>query len=160
MGLKLELTRLWAWLKKEFTDVEVSIAPVVVTVAQHVKQAIDNGELGFLATAISGLTGSPIPVEVVGILKVQLPRVIATALAIEGLPSNGATEDDIKAFEQRIIDAWALPQTYKSKVITLVAADLYGQIDAFVNSGEQKTFAQWVGFIEDTYQKLKIDFAG
>lgn len=158
MSIKTTLQHIIAWIEKEFSIVELKIAPVAVGILEGVKTALDNGTLNFLADAVTAMTGSAIPGEVIAIVKNQLPRALASALALEALTPN-PTEAQILAFEQQVIAAYNLPSTNKSKVATLVAADLFQELKAFAASDQQVTFAIAVGEVEKCFQIMKSDLS-
>lgn len=157
MSLKLEFERLWAWFKKTFASIEGNVDTVAISVTQHLKQALDSGAAGFITHLIDSLTNTGIASEVVGIVKLNLPKILSVELAIKGLPPN-PTEQDILDFENRCLDAFGI-HNQKSKLYTVMSAQLYGIIQTLLNKAEGTTFADWVAAVEEAYQDYHADLA-
>lgn len=115
---------LWTVIKKFFKGGEKKFAHLAVAILEDIKPALDGGLLGFLANMIDNLTKSNIAQEIIDFTKKEFPKVLAAALALEGLPDNPTAEDILK-FEQSVLDAFGKLDK-KSKLYTVVAADTYG----------------------------------
>ena len=154
------MEKFWNWLKKAFHSLgeffSQHVAPMAVTVTNVIKHALDSGELGFIAKIVDGLTGAKVGSEIIGVIKLALPKVLAFELAIQGLPTN-PTEADIEAFEQRVLDAFQV-HFQKDKVYTTLTAQIILEVKALLGDGKI-SFAEAVQLAEDIYQKYKEDLA-
>ena len=139
----------WAWLVKAWHSIRVSADSVAIAVTEEVKGSLDSGVVGFIANAIDQLTKSKIADSIVADLKVYIPKVLATELAVQGLPDN-PTQAQILTFENAILSAFNLHDN-KSKLYTTLAAQIYGRISYAVSSTPGK-FSDWVTVVEDCYQ--------
>lgn len=159
-------TKAGAWLGKaaktvgtDIADavkfVEVSGDKIAMAVTEGVKTALVDGTLGFIAEVLDGLTKSNIPTEIVTLIQNNIDKVLAVELAIEGLPVNPQASD-ILAFEQRVLAAFQVTSP-GSKLYTTLAAQIYGIIQAQVNSGTAFSFAQLVADVEQAYQDYLTD---
>lgn len=127
--------------------------PVAVAITEDIKNALDSGQAGFYAQMITNLTGSGIPLEVVGLLKLVVPKLYSLELGITTLPIN-PTESDIEAWEQRCLAAWGIT-TFKSKVLSATAAMAIVEFKTLKNEAGGLTYASAVRLAEDTYQNYK-----
>lgn len=139
-----------------FTHIKKDVNVVAITVTEAIKLALDSGTAGFLAGIIDSLFKTHIAQDVLGLLKKFIPKILATELAIQGLPDN-PTPDDILAFEQSVLKAFSVTDD-KSKLYTTLAAQLYGHIKDALGDGKV-TFAEAVIIIEATYQDYLTDKA-
>lgn len=149
------MKKIWAWLKKAFKHIKTDVDKVAISITENIKQVLDSGTVGFLAEFIDKELHSHVGLEVVGILKLQIPKILAVELAIQGLPDN-ATEQDILDFENRILEAFGLHRQ-KDKFYTVFASQVYQNIKALVDSDNQVSFAQAVQLIEKCYQDYLKD---
>lgn len=147
-----------AWLKKAFTSVEHSIAPIAVAITEGVQTALKNGTADFLANLVEAIFPQVhgIPEEVIATLKNTIPKVLAAELAIEGIPDS-PTEADILAFEQKVLAAFGVHDN-KSKLYTVMASQIYGDLQAYVKGPSHK-FADVVKVIEQAFIQYKQDVA-
>lgn len=143
------MKKIWNWLKKAFTVIEKDVDKVAITVTQHIKDDLDNGVLGFIATTLAGVLHSQVPIEIVALLKMKIPKILAVELAIQGIPDN-ATDQDILEFEQRVLDAFGV-NNQKSKLYTVLASQIYLEVKTLMNEAHGVTFAEAVKLIEDSY---------
>lgn len=65
------------------------------------------------------------------------------------------TPDGVAKFAKAVTDALNLSSTNRARVFTIVATDVAQQLDAFHNDGGSGTFAEWVGWIEKEFNKIK-----
>src|SRR5579872_19426 len=143
-------TKAWAWLKNAFKYIETDADKIAISVTEGLKTAFVNGTLGFIANILDGLTHSQVPTEVVTFIGANVDKLLATELAIQGLPAN-PTEADILAFEQAVLKAFSVVSD-KSKLYTTLAAQIYGIIKTQADASVKFTFAQLVIDIETAYQ--------
>jgi hypothetical protein len=142
-------TSIGAFLKKVFVDITQDADKVAITLTEGVKTALVNGTLGFIANILDTLTKSGIPTEVVNLVSANIDKVLAVELAIQGLPAN-PTAADVLAFEQSVLAAFGVTSD-KSKLYTVLAAQIYGIIQVQVNNATAVTFAQLVADVEQAY---------
>lgn len=148
-------TKIGAFLKKVFTSGLKDADKIAIAVTEGFKTALLDGALGFVADILDGLTKSQIPTQIVNLIQANIYKVLAVELAIEGLPDN-PTQAQIQAFEEVVLNAFGLVSD-KSKLYTTLAAQIYGIIQAQVNSGTKFTFAQLVVDVEQAYQDYVND---
>jgi hypothetical protein len=149
--------KIGAFLSKVFKSVKTSGDQVAISITEGVKTALDTGIVDFLAQLMSAILPGvhDIPEEVVAAIKVAIPKVLAAELAVQGLPDN-PTQDDILAFEQKVMAAFGVHDN-KSKLYTTLAAQIYGIIEA--HNGNSWTFAQLVIAVEKAYADYVADVA-
>lgn len=154
------MKKVWEWIKIEIERVgkflSDHVVPVAVEVTNTVKAAIDSGAVGLIETVADALTKSSVPTEIVGLIKLVIPKVLAFELAIKGLPTN-PTEQDIIDFEQRVLDAFGV-HFQKDKVYSTLTAQIILEVKALMGDGKI-TFAEAVGLAEDIYKDYKQDTA-
>jgi hypothetical protein len=141
-----------AWFKKVFTSIRKDIAPVAVSITEGIKTALDSGVAGFIAATVDAIVKTHLAEDIVAALKLYIPKVLATELAIEGLPDN-PTEQDILDFENKVIAAFGKVSD-KSKLYTTLAASLYQHVKDAIADGKL-TFAEAVAIIEESYQEYQ-----
>lgn len=151
-------TKVWDWLKKAFTYIEKDADKVAITLTEGLKDAMQSGVVGFIAAALDGLTKSHVPTEIVTFLSNNIDKVLATELAIQGIPDN-PTQDDILAFEQAVLKAFNVTSD-KSRLYTTLAAQTYGMLKAQADAGTKFTFALLVKDVELAYQNYLNDQNG
>lgn len=149
------MKKIWTWLKKAFKHIKDDADKVAISITQNIKEALDSGLVGFLADIIDKEFHSHVATDVVGVLKLQIPRILAAELAVQGLPDN-PTEQDILDFENRILEAFGI-HSQKSKLYTVLASQVYQNIKALVDSDNQISFAEAVKLIEKCYQDYLKD---
>jgi hypothetical protein len=149
--------RVWAWIKKAFTTVVKDLAPVAVTATELLKSAIDSGAANFLVKILDDLTHSHIPDDVVAVLNKALPKILAVELAITQLPDT-PSEDDILAFEAKVMLAWGLYDN-KSRLYSTLAAQIYGILQATYQTTPDvpPTWAEWIKAVEAAWQDYLND---
>lgn len=138
-------------------EIKVDVAPLIVAITGGINTAINSGIVGSIAGVLESLIPSlgHLPEELIAQIKIYLPKLLATALAIEGLPDN-PTQQQILDFERRFMDAFNIVSD-TSKFYTTFAADLYGIIQKYSADTTPKTFAQKVILIESIFQAYKSD---
>lgn len=139
-----------AWLKKAFTSIKTDGAKIAVVITQDLQDSLTSGIAEGLAKVVEAIFPSVhnLPEEIVADLKLIIPKVLTLELAVIGLPDN-PTEQDIKDFEARILDAFNVHDD-KSKLYTTLAAEVYGILER--HQGNSWTFAQLVAAVEEAYQ--------
>src|ERR1700749_1333049 len=126
--------KIGAWLKKAFTTIKDDADTVAITVTEGIKQAIADGLLPAIAILTDSLFKTHLAEDVIAILNANINKILAVELAIQGLPDN-PTEQDIQNFGNAVVTAVSgLSPTGKSKLFTTLAAQVYGIIEAQVNS--------------------------
>src|SRR5579871_4962193 len=100
------LTKIGAWFKKAFTDIQTDIAPIAVTITEGLKTAIDSGILPAITALIPDGIGADISAFLTKNGDAILSKALAVELGIEGLPAN-PTEDQMKAWVNSVISALA-----------------------------------------------------
>ena len=145
---------LWTWLDKEFENLKKKWAASAVAVLETLDPLIQNGGLiAGIEDAISPKLG---PVVVAAEQK-AIPGLIATGLAIEGLPDN-PTAADILTFENNVVKAFG-SLTDKSQFKTTFVAQVYGSVHTLLSADPKPTFAQLAEAGEDAYQDYLADKA-
>jgi uncharacterized protein (DUF2267 family) len=146
------ITNVEQWFEKVFTDVKVDITPIVVKIIEYIKTNETNGVIPAIAAALASVTDN-LSTEVNAAIQAEIPKALAAALAIEGLPAN-PTPAQVEAFETAIITA-ILGKTalQKSEVWTTLAAKIYAIIQTeLTQSNNILTFANIVDIVEKSYQ--------
>lgn len=151
-------TKFWALLKKIGQWTVSHAAPTIVSVIQELQTLWKSGAVGFIASVLDNLTKSGVPTEVVASIGKEMPNILAAALAIEGLPTD-PTDAQLADFEQRVLAAFGIHDN-KSKVYTVVGADLIGIIRRDLLPGQKFTFATLADDLEEAYQDLLQAQAG
>jgi len=148
-------TKIGGWFAKVFKSVKTDGVKIAIAVTEGIKNALNSGILNFIAQVIPG--HSDIPKEIVAVLNQWIPKLLATELAVQGLPDN-PTEQDILDFENRVIAAFGKIDN-KSKLYTLLSAQIYGIIRDRLSDGTPYTFAELVVDVEHAYQDYQKDLA-
>lgn len=158
------LKNFWGWVKgwrldKVFLYIKTDGAKFAIGITEGVKTALNSGVLNFVADIVSKTFPQlhDLPQTLVADLNKAIPTILAAELAVQGLPDN-PTEADILAFENNILKAFSVTDQ-KSKLYTILAAQVYGIIKAEVDKGVTITFAQMVIDIEKAYQLYLADVA-
>lgn len=146
-------TKIWAFIKKIGAWTVEHAAPTVVAIVEQLQTLWNSGTPGFIASVLDSLTKSGIPTEVVNAIGKALPTILANALAVEGLPTN-PSPIQLAAFEQRILDAIGIHDS-KSKIYTVVSADIFAMLQRDLQPGVKYTFAMCVAEIEEAFQDYK-----
>ncbi len=155
MSIFKPLISAWTWFKKAFIDHTQSGASVAVVITETAKAILENPVVGFLANVLDGITHTGLPTAAIALINNQMPKILATELAIQGLPEN-PTPDQILAFEQDIIKAFGVKSSDNGKLYTVLSAQIYGIIQNTVNNTQGK-FADWVIAVEAAYQDYQTD---
>lgn len=145
-----------AWLAKVFKSVKTDGAKIAVAITEDFQIALQSGIVKALADVISAVFPSVhnLPQQIVADLQILVPKILASELALQGLPDN-PTEQDILDFEKRVLDAFNV-HDQKSKLYTTLAAQIYGIIEKHA-SGTPWTFAELVAAVEEAYQDYVAD---
>ena len=93
------------WIGKELTDVEVKVAPVLVSAIEAIRTAEADGVLPAISKALSPITGG-LSVTINNDVEAGIPGALAAALGIEALPAD-KTAEQLTAFGQSVITAIA-----------------------------------------------------
>jgi len=147
--------KIGGWFAKVFKGVKTDGVKIAIAVTEGVKSALNSGLINFIAQVIPG--HNDIPKEIVTVLNQWIPKLLAAELAVQGLPDN-PTEQDIVNFEDRVIAAFGKVDN-KSKLYTVLSAQIYGIIRARVGDGTPYTFAELVVDVEQAYQDYQKDLA-
>lgn len=150
---------LWTVIKNFFKKGEKKFAHLAVAILEDIKPALNSQVLGFLAGVVDSLTRSNIAQDIIDIVNKNLPKVLATALALEGLPDNPTAEDILK-FEQSVLDAFGKLDK-ASKFYTIVAADTYGIFKATFDKTPDvaPTFFELADAVQQAFKKFEDDKA-
>ena len=155
--IKVDLQKLGAWFAKAFTTIETDVVPVAITVTEQLKAALASGATDLVEKAVDGLIGKPgLAEEVVGLIKLVIPKVLAVELAIQGLPIN-PTPEEVATFTQNVIAAFT-PLTAKDKLYTTLAAQIVADVQAEQNL-PGSTWAKIIAVCEEAYQQYQSDSA-
>ena len=155
MNVLQRLGSVWAWLKNGFESLETSGVSVAIAITENIKAGLSSNVVGFLSTAFDQLFHTKVAENVITTLKLEIPKLLAVELAVQGLGVN-PTEDDFLAFENRILAAFKVsPDT--SKHYTVIAAQIYGILHQLANKGASLTFADKVAAVEEAFQDMVQD---
>lgn len=149
-------TRAWKWLKHALSNGEQKVIPIAIAVTEGVKAALESGVPDFVAKFVETIFPQVhnLPDELLSIVKNNIVKILAAELAIKALEGT-PTPEQIQEFEAAVLTAFGL-HDQKSKLYTEMAVQIARDVDAFIGGGNiDRTFAQWVTFIEDEYQKMK-----
>ena len=148
--------KVWDWLKKEFTLVEKDAAPIAVAVVEGLKTASDTGILDWAGHVVDGLTKSNVASNIITKVEDKLPAIAAAALALETPPAPTATQEEIVAYEEKIIKGFGMSAD-KSKVYSTIGADVIRLIrdEAAAEAAGKSKFAVAVTDLEAAYQDMK-----
>lgn len=162
------ITKTIAWLKGAVKTVEhaiqtgaeyakVDVAPIIVAITGGINTALSSGIVGSITGVVESILPSlgHLPEQLVTEARKWSPKILAAALAIEGLPDSPTPQDTV-AFEKRVMDAFDVHPD-PSKVFTVFAADMLNIIQKYSEDTTPKTFAQRVILIESIFQAYKSD---
>lgn len=147
----------FVWLYKQVAKGVKASAPAAIVITEAIKTILANPATGFLENIIDAVTGTTIAVDAANQVTAIIPKILAAELSIEGLPDN-PTQADILAFEQRVLAAFNVTSD-NSRLYTVLSAEIYGIINATVQSGKPITFAILVSDVEQAYIDYKADLA-
>jgi hypothetical protein len=145
---------LWTWLGKLFTNIKKEWAAIAVSVLVQLETALQSGGL---LSVLAGVISPKLGPAVVALLNKEIPNLIATLLAIEGLPAD-PTPAQILTFENNVVAAFGALND-KSQFKTTLVAQIYGIIQAQIGTGAKPTFAQLVTDVEEAWQDYQTDLA-
>ena len=153
------LSKIGSWFAKVFKAIKDDADTVAISITQEVKAFAASPTAGALVGIADKLLGSTVPQEVLTLINTNINQVLATELAIKGLPDN-PTAEDIQAFETAVVTAITGQSPIgASKLWTTLAAQVYGIIETQVNSKSPMTFAQLVADVEQAYLDYQQDQA-
>jgi hypothetical protein len=146
------------WFKRAFATVKTDGAKVAIAITEGIQAALKSGVVGFLAKVIESIFPAThdIPEQAVAEINKLIPKVLATELAVQGLPDS-PTEADILSFEQSVLQAFMV-HDQKSKLYTVLASQIYGILQHHTQ-GTPFTFAELVADIEEAYQDYLKDLS-
>lgn len=149
---------IWTFFAKLFKWVKNDADKIAVAITEGVQTALKSGVVGALADAISAIFPNVkhVPQDVVDELAKQIPRILASELALQGLPDN-PTPDQVLAFENAVLEAFGVHDN-KSKLYTVLGAQILGILKKY-SDGSTPTFASLVTDLEDAYQLYLQDKA-
>lgn len=156
MSIISDITRAWAWLKKEVTAVAIPADKVAVTITEAIKTLLANPVANTLENIADAVTGTQVPTEVANEINAVIPKILAVELAIEGLPEI-ATPAGVLAFEQAILGTFNVSSN-NSKLYTELSSQIYGIVQSKIDSG-QTNFASWVDAVEQAYADYQKDLS-
>jgi len=109
-------------MSKAFKSIRTDGAKIAIAITEALQAALKGGTVAAIADLVSGIFPNVknLPQEIIADLDILLPKVLATELAIEGLPDN-PTEQDILNFEKIVLAAFKV-QDDKSKLWTVLSA--------------------------------------
>lgn len=146
------------WLSKEFKSVEVDGDKIAIAITEGIQSALKSGVVTEVADVIEAVFPGVknLPTEIVAGLNVLIPKILASELALQGLPAN-ATPQDVLDFEQKVLAAFNVVSD-KSKLYTTLAAQVYGLLldyQKIVNP----SFADKVNVVENAFKLYVADKA-
>ena len=146
------------WLGKEFTDFKQNGLKIAVAITEGVQTALKSGIVTAIADVLSSVFPQVknLPQEIVAELQVLIPKILASELALEGLPDN-PTPDDLLKFENAVLAAFNV-NSDNSKLWTTLSSQIYARLQAFVGQ-PSVTFADLVEAVEGAYQDYLNDKA-
>jgi hypothetical protein len=145
------------WLEEAFKDIAQDAAPVAVSIIAELQTLLKSGTTGFIASILDTLLKSELPTEIINAIGAALPKLLAAALALEGLDTN-PTAEQITTFEQAVLSAFGVSAD-NSQLYSTVGAQLIEIIRANTAPGQKFTFAVLVNDLEDAYQDWQSDLA-
>jgi len=155
MNIFQRLQKVWAWLEDSFESLETSGISVAITITENIKAGLDGSLAGFLAQTFDQLAHTKVAETALTTIKLELPKLLATEFAVQGLGVN-PTEADFLAFENRILAAFKISAD-RSKNFTVISAQVYGILHQLANKGATMTFAEKVTDVEDAFQAMMAD---
>lgn len=154
MSLKSLFSNVWTWIKHAFQWLKKDADKVAIAIVQDLNVALNSGLVDLVVKAISPNTDS-LPTEVLATLKKVIPNTLAILLSLQALPDN-PTEDDLKAFAEKVLEAFKNESWYgQSKIYTTVAADALTAIREALADGKI-SFAEAVKIVETALQGWKL----
>lgn len=148
-------SKIGQWLGKAFNTIRIDADKVAISVTEAIKQGLDDGILPLLADIIPG----NIPKEVIALLEIWVPKLLAVELAIQGLPEK-PTGQQIQDFTNVVIAAVASKSDLnKSQLWSTFAGQIYNLIESAINANPNHglTFAQIIKIVDDAYNDYKLD---
>lgn len=151
-------TKIGAWLAKAFKSVERDGDKIAIAITEGVQEALKSGVLTGIADVLEGIFPGVknLPTEIVAELDKLIPKILASELALQGIPDN-ATPQDILDFENKVIAAFDV-KSDNSKLWTTLAAQVYGLIQTYL-ALPNPTFADRVNVVEDAWKLYVADKA-
>jgi hypothetical protein len=146
-----------SWFAKAFKDIEQDAAPLAVSIIEELQTLFKTGATGFIASILDTLVKSQLPTTIINAIGSALPKLLAGALALEGLATN-PTDAQIETFEQAVLSAFNVAPD-KSQLYSTVGAQIIAIIRANTAPGQKFTFAVLVSDLETAYQSYLQDKA-
>jgi hypothetical protein len=146
------------WFAKTFKNIKTDAAKIAVAITEGLQTALKSGTVAAVADLVSGIFPNVknLPQEIIADLNAILPKILATELAIEGLPDH-PTEKDILNFETMVLDAFKIHDD-KSKLWTVLSSQIYGILRRHVGD-PQVTFFELAADVEEAFRDYKKDLA-
>ena len=148
---------IWKWLGKLFKSIKDDADKVAMSITEGIKTSLKSGILPSVAAVVDKALHTQLGAEIIALLYANINKILATELAIKGLPDN-PTELDIIAFEKDVVAAIGVSQD-NSKLWTTLSAQVYGIIETQVNNKTPLTFATLVTVVEEAWQDYQTDIA-
>lgn len=146
------------WFANAFVDIKTDIAPVLVNVIEAIRTAETDGLLPAIANALSPLTKG-LSVEVNNKIAAGIPKALAVALGIEGLPAN-PTAAQVTAFCDAAITAIAGKEAdVKGSAYTETVGQLYVLIESSLESKTGLTVGAVIVDVEQAYEDMEENIA-
>lgn len=151
-------TAIEKFLSKFFKSVRTDADKIAIAITEGVQDALKSGVLTGVAAVLEGIFPGVknLPTEIVAELDILIPKILASELALQGIPDN-ATPQDILDFENRVLTAFNVTSD-KSKLYTTLAAQVYGLLQTY-QALPNPTFADRVKVVEDAYKLYVADKA-
>lgn len=151
-------TKIGSWLSKVFKSVKTDGAKAAVAITEGLQTALTNGTVSTILDIISGVFPSAknLSDDILKELQVLTPKVLATELAIEGLPDN-PTEADLLAFENKVLAAFHVTDDH-SKLWTVFASQVYGILRKHAGQ-DHVTFFELAADVQEAFLDYKKDVA-
>jgi hypothetical protein len=143
------------WFSKAFKNITTGAAPLAVSVIEELQTLWKSGTPTFIADILDTLVKSELPSDIVTLIGNELPKILASALALEGLATN-PTDAQVAAFSQSVLAAFNITSD-KSQLYSTVGAQIIGIIRANTAPGQTFTFATLVADLEEAYQDYQQD---
>lgn len=136
-----------------FKDIKTDGDKIAIAITEGIQTALKSGIVTDLASVISGIFPGVknIPQDLVVLLNNYIPKLLASELALQGLPDN-PTAQQLLDFENAVLAAFNVHDD-KSKLWTSIAAGVYGLLLDYQKI-PNPTFADKVKVVEAAYQLI------
>lgn len=143
------------WVGAGFRTIKQDGAKIGVSILEGYKTDVENGVIPCIATIIDVIFSTHVAADVVAGLNKEVPKLLAGALLVEGLPDN-ATPDQLEAFNNAAYTAFTgLPANAKSRFYATFSADIYAFVQTLSADGGKLTYAELMAASQKAYQDIK-----